>query len=178
MLPSVFLNMLLIATVALFLMGMPPHEASKILLHGEEQNMMSKNQFLGSLKGQVPPISVPVPNPPTTTGDIPPSTISQKACASVQSSLLRRRLHWAPPHVLVPPSAPNPSSYVPSSTTQRNSPPPHPSMLHEAYYAPPPNPGTYIPASTTSHKNHNTAPLLLHKCPPPVSMPNAGTSIP
>ena len=172
MLPPLLPKMLfIIATVALFLMmSMPGHEGR--ILHGEEQNLKNKNQFLGSLQGQaqVPPISLPKSNPSTTTvppppqtpvrfttGDIPPWTISQKALASDDinyvSSLLRRA-HWAPLHVIVPPSAPNPGTYIPSSTRSQRKSPPHSSM---AYYVPPLNPGSHIPASTSSH---NTAPSL------------------
>ena len=84
MLPSISLKMLLLATVALFLMSMPAAYEARRILHGEEQNVMKKNQLLleSSLQmqgNQVPPISVSMPNPPTTTGDSPSSTISQKA---------------------------------------------------------------------------------------------------
>ena len=48
--------------------------------------------------------------------------------------------------VYVAPSAPNPGTHIPSSTK-----PPHPYMLHEAYYVPPPIPGTHIPNSMTSN---------------------------
>ena len=62
----------------------------------------------------------------------------------------------APPHILVPPSAPNPGTHTPNSTmTQRTNPPPNPSMLNKSYYVPPPTPSTHIPASTMS-------PTMLH----------------
>ncbi len=229
MLSSHFLSMILVATGVLFLMSMPAYEAS-IIIPGEEQNLL----------GQVPPISLPLPNPPTTNGPHSPSTISQKAFASnydincVSPSQGRKllmgyvppsapnlgshitastrshdkaapllgSLQKSPPHVFVSPSAPNLGSYIPSSTrTQRNSPPPrpsmlnkvyitpstpnsgtyipsfppHPPMLHKAYYVSPPNPGSHVPASAST-TSPNTAPL--HKSPPHPSMPNEGTSIP
>ena len=48
-------------------------------------------------------------------------------------------------YVSVAPSAPNPGTHIPSSTK-----PPHPFMLHKAYYVPPPIPGTHIPNSTSN----------------------------
>ena len=84
MLPSISLQMLLLATVALFLMSMPASYEARRILNGEEQNLTKKNQLLleSSLQmqgHQVPPISVSMPNPPTITGDTPSSTISPKA---------------------------------------------------------------------------------------------------
>ena len=102
-------NMLLAATVVLFLMSMPAYQTMRIL-YREEQNFMMKNQ--------VPPISEP--NPPTTT-DTPHSRISPKTLASdhtdVSSSLGGVQY---PPHVLVPPSAPSTCTYIPSPTVSYN----------------------------------------------------------
>ena len=118
MLPSISLKMLLLATVALFLMSMPAAYEARRILHGEEQNLMKKNQLLleSSLQmqgNQVPPISVSMPNPPTTTGDSPSSTISQKAAFTSYHirvlPLLRRQLGKG--HV--PRLAPNPGTHVP-----------------------------------------------------------------
>ena len=116
---SLFLKMLLLAAVALLLTSLPSYEARKIL-----QNPMKKNQ------NQVPPTFVPVHYP-----------LSQKALAGDQinvSSLLGG-LDWAP-HVPVPPSAPSPGTYIPSSAMRETKSPPHPSMLHNAYHVSPPNP--------------------------------------
>ena len=120
MLPSISLTMLLLATVALFLMSMPAAYEARRILHGEEQNLMKKNQLLleSSLQmqgDQVPPISVSMPNLPTTTGDTPSSTISQKAVFTSDHfkvlPLLRKQfgLRKGP----VPPSAPNPPTHTP-----------------------------------------------------------------
>ena len=111
--------MLLLATVVFFLMMSMPAYQTRRILHREEQNSMMKNQLLGSvLQGQVPPISEP--DPPTTT-DTPHSRISPKTFASdhtdVSSSLGGVQY---PPPVLVPPSAPNPCTYVPSPTVSYN----------------------------------------------------------
>ena len=94
-------------------------------------------------------------------GHAPPSTFNPKAMEYSQS-------RQYPPHVLVPPSAPNPGTHIPSSTK-----PPHPYMLHEAYYVPPPIPGTHIPNSTTSNITVGTpwkSPLMSP------SKSNGGTS--
>ena len=112
MMPSLFQNMFLVATVALFLLSMHAYEGR--ILHGEEQN----HQFSGSLEAQaeVPPISVL--NPPNTTGNIRPLTNYH---INNVSSLLRR-LHWAPhDHVLVPPSKPDPGT---NAAPLQKSPPP------------------------------------------------------
>ena len=110
--PSLFQNMFLVATVALFILSMHAYEGR--ILHGEKQN----HQFSGSLEAQaeVPPISVP--NPPNTTGNIRPLTNYH---INNVSSLLRR-LHWTP-HVLVPPSMPNPRTNNPASKTSHNTAP-------------------------------------------------------
>ncbi|KAF3956223.1 hypothetical protein CMV_018627 [Castanea mollissima] len=72
-------------------------------------------------------------------GHAPPSTFNPKAMEY-------------PPHVLVPPSAPNPGTHIPSSSWRQRKSPSHPYMLlHGAYYQ-----GTHIPGSTTS----TTAPML------------------
>ena len=100
-------------TVVLFLISMVAAKASsfKVL-----PDMMKKNQLLGSLQ-------VPEPNDPTS-GDIPSPTTTQKAFTSDQfnlvSLLLRRQLLKGP----VPPSAPNPGTHIPGSTTSRKTPPP------------------------------------------------------
>ena len=87
-----------------------------------------------------------------------------------------------PPHILVPPSAPNPGTYIPNSKmTQRKNPPPNPSTLNKPYYVPPPTPGTYSKNPHPSFNNvSNTAPLTgsLQKCPAPPSIPNGSTSVP
>ncbi|XP_050258869.1 vegetative cell wall protein gp1-like [Quercus robur] len=159
--------------MALLLTSLPSYEARKIL-----QNPMKRNQ------DQVPPTFVPVPNP-----------LSQKALASDQinvSSLLGG-LDSAP-HVPVPPSAPSPGTYIPSSAMTQTKNPPHPSMLHDAYHVSAPNPSTHIiPPSTTTSPNPapllgtpqmsplppsvNTAPLP-QKSPLPPFVSNRGTSIP
>ena len=85
------LNMrLLIVTAALFLMSSLPAEEATRILHIEEQNLMSQNQFLESKQGQVSPS---VPNK-ITGADIPSSTFSQKAFENGHnlSPLLRRLL--------------------------------------------------------------------------------------
>lgn len=100
------------------------HEASRIF-HREEQNIVNKHHLFESLQGQVTP-----------------SSIHQKTLASHSVSPLRHQ---------VPPSAPNPVTYIPSpSFSQR----------------------TFV--------SHNTAPLLgsHQKRPPPPPMLNGGTSSP
>ena len=100
------------------------HGASRIF-HREEQNIVNKNHLFESLQGQVTP-----------------SSIRQKTLASHSVSPLRHQ---------VPPSAPNPVTYIPSpSFSQR----------------------TFV--------SHNTAPLLgsHQKRPPPPPMLNGGTSSP
>ena len=74
------------------------------------------------------------------------------------------------PHILVPPSAPNPGTYIPNSTMTQGK-------------NPPPNPSTYSEHPHPSFKNEshaNTSPLIgsLQKCPAPPSMPNGSTSVP
>ena len=154
MLTPLFVEILLLAAVALLLTSLPTYEARKIL-----QTPMKRNQ------DQVPPTFVPAPNP-----------LSQKALASDQinvSSLLGG-LDCAP-HVPVPPSAPSPRTYIPSSAMRQTKNPPHPSMLHDAHHASPPNLSTHIiPPSTTTY--HNTAPLLVgtpQKSPLPPSVNTA-----
>lgn len=128
--------MLVIVTTVLFLMSMPLPEASRVLPNGEKQNMMKNNQFFGSLQVQgdqvLPPISVaPKPNPPTT----PPSTTWQKAFASDHnkvSPLLRRQLLRG----FVTPSAPNPGTLIPATTTGHKA-APMPGSLNKS--APPPS---------------------------------------
>ena len=102
--PSLFQNMFLVATVALFILSMHAYEGR--ILHGEEQN----HQFLGSLEAQA--------EVPPTTGNIRPLTNYH---INNVSSLLRR-LHWTP-HVLVPPSMPNPRTNNPASKTSHNTAP-------------------------------------------------------
>ncbi|KAF3946312.1 hypothetical protein CMV_027410 [Castanea mollissima] len=135
--------LLLLAIVALSLVNMPAsYEARRIPL-GEEPNLMKKNQLGSSLvQGQVPPISLFMSNPPTTTGYTPPSWISHKAFAN--DHLLRRQLHKGP----VMPSAPNPGTHNPPST------------------------------STLESDNAAPMLGSLQKSPPPPLMPYEGTSIP
>ena len=111
------LLLLLLAILVLSLMDMPAANEARRIPHGEEPNLMKKNQMLGSLvvQGQVPPIPVFMYNPPTTTGDTPPSWISHKAFANDPS--LRRQLLKGP----VIPSAPNPGTYNPSPTSTMES---------------------------------------------------------
>lgn len=104
--PSLFLNLLLVAIVALFLMIMPAAYEARRILHGEEQNLTSKRSLL--VQGQVPTISVP-------------NTwrINQKVIAGDHrnaSPLLLRHLLRSP----VPPSAPNPRTEIPASAATRN----------------------------------------------------------
>ena len=120
MLPPLFLNVFLVATVALiFLMSMPAYESSRIL-HGEEQNLTKK--------GQVPPISVSI-NPPTIGNTLPSILISKKAFTSYHfnffSLKLRRQLLKGP----VPPSSPNPHTHNPPLTARPKSSPPHPHAI-------------------------------------------------
>ena len=135
MVPSLYQKMLLVATVALFVMSMADEYEARRILHGQAPTISASN----------PPI----------TGDLnhtPLSTFKPKAFAgdhnNASSSLGRMQY---PPHVLVPPSAPNPGTYNPSSSWRQRKNPPHPYMLHGSYYQ-----GTHIPASTTS----TTAPML------------------
>lgn len=113
-------NMLLLVLVtqAFSLISMPAHK-------GEATNMMKKNQVLDSLQAQIPPISLPVPNSPTT-GD---TQISEKGFAS-DLPLLRRELLKGYTH----PSAPSPDTYIPASTNTIEN--------HNAAPAPAPQPGS------------------------------------
>ena len=136
--------LLLLAILVLSLVNMPASYEARRIPQGEEPNLMKKNQLLGSslVQGQVPPISVFMSSPPTTTGYTPPSWISHKAFAN--DHLLRRQLRKGP----VIPSAPNPGTHIPSST----------STLESDNAAPMVGP--------------------LQKSPPPPLMPYEGTSIP
>ena len=147
-------NMLLLVLVtqALLLISMPAHK-------GEATNMMKNNQVLDSLQAQVPPISLPVPNSPNT-GD---TWFGKKALAS-DFPLLRRELLKGYSH----PSAPNPETYIPASTStstnHKAAPAQSPEFpfrgrkLLKGYTQPSaPNPDTYIPASTSSLANHKAA---------------------
>ena len=145
MVPSLSQKMLLLlAILALSLMNKPAAYEARRIPHGEEPNLMKKNQLLWSLvvQGQVPPICVFMSNLPTTTGDTPPSRISHKAFAS--DPMLRRQLLKGP----VMPSAPNPGTYNPSST------------------------------STLESDNAASMVGSLQRSPPPPLMPYKGTSIP
>lgn len=104
--PSLFLNLLLVATVALFLMIMPAAYEARRILHGEEQNLPSKRSLL--VQGPVPTISLPNTwriNQKIITGD-----------HINASPWLRRHLLRSP----VPPSAPNPRTGIPASAATRN----------------------------------------------------------
>ncbi len=115
MLPSLFLNVFLVATVALiFLMSMPACESSRIL-HGEEQNLMKK--------GQVPPISVSI-NPPTI-GNTPSILISKKAFTSYHFKVLSLKLRRQLLKGAVPPSAHDPHT----NNSPPTAPPPHPHAI-------------------------------------------------
>ena len=95
------------------------------LHEAEATNMMKKNQVFGPLQPQVPPIAPPVPNSPKT-GD---TWFGKKALAS-DFPLLRRKLlkgHTQP-------SAPNPDTYIPAST----------SSLANHRVAPAPSPGSVL----------------------------------
>ena len=134
MVPSLSPKMLLLlAILALSLVNMPASSEARRTPHGEDPNLMKKNQLLGSLlvQGQVPQISVFMSNLPTTTGDTPPSWISHKAFAN--DPLLRRQLLKGP----VTPSTPNPGTYIPSSTSTLESDNPAP-MLGSLQKGPPP----------------------------------------
>ena len=95
------------------------------LHEAEATNMMKKNQVFGPLQPQVPPIALPVPNSPKT-GD---TWFGKKALAS-DFPLLRRELLKGYSH----PSAPNPETYIPASTST--------STNHKA--APAPSPGSVL----------------------------------
>ena len=136
-------DMVRVVTTVLFLMSMLAlPESSYRVLPGEKQRMMKKKQLLAGplqVQGRVPPISVPNP---LTIDDSPPSTISQKVFAASDHinyvSPLRRQLLKAQ----VLPSAPNPGTYIPSSTTRNNAPP----LLGSLQKSPPtPNEDTSIP---------------------------------
>ena len=119
---SIFLKMLLVATLALFLiMSMPAyHYEARRILHGEQQILSKRNQLLGSLQSQVPTKSDP--DPPNAAGDAPP--------------LLSRQLLRG----YVAPSAPNPGTQMPNRT------PPLLASMHKSL--PPPsisNEDTSIP---------------------------------
>ena len=128
MAPSLSPKMLLLATVAFFLINMPASYEARRTPHGEEPNLTKKNQLFGSLliQGQVPPISLFMSNPPTS-----PSRISHKAFGN--DPLLRRQLLKGP----VTPSTPNPGTYIPSSTSTLESDNPAP-MLGSLQKSPPP----------------------------------------
>lgn len=110
--------LLVLVTQAFFLISIPAQK-------GEATNMMKKNQALDSLQAQVPPISPPVSNSPTT-GD---TQISEKAFAS-DLPLLHRVLLKGNTH----PSAPSPKTYIPASTNTLAN--------HKAAPAPAPLPGS------------------------------------
>ena len=125
MVPSLSPKMLLLlAILALSLVNIPASYEARRTPHGEEPNLMKKNQLLGSVlvQGKVPPISVFMSNPPTTTGNASPSRISHKAFGN--DPLLRRQLLKGP----VVPSTPNPSTHIPSSTSTLESDNPAPML--------------------------------------------------
>lgn len=114
---SLFLKLLLVATLALVLIMSVPayHNKARRVLHGEQQILSKKNQLLGSLQSQVPTISVP--DPPTAAGDAPP--------------LLSRQLLRG----IVAPSGPNPGTEMPNRTppllASMHKSLPHPSISNE-----------------------------------------------
>ena len=95
------------------------------LHEAEATNMMKKNQVFGPLQPQVPPIAQPVPNSPKT-GD---TWFCKKALAS-DFPVLRRELLKG----YTRPSAPNPATYIPPST----------SFLANHKATPAPSPGTVL----------------------------------
>ena len=88
--------------VVVFLISMPA------LHEGEATIMMKKNQVFGPLQPQVPPNSLPVPDSPKT-GD----TWSCKKALASDFPVLRRELLKG----YTRPSAPNPATYIPPSTS-------------------------------------------------------------
>ncbi|KAF3957804.1 hypothetical protein CMV_017217 [Castanea mollissima] len=147
MLPS--RNMLF---TVLFLISMPA------LHEGEATIMVKRNQVFSPLQPQVPPTSLPVPDSPKT-GD---TWFGQKALA-IDFPLLRRELLKGYSH----PSAPNPDTYIPASTSSSTNHKAAPSpefpfrrrKLLKGHTQPSaPNPKTYIPASTSSSTNHKGTP--------------------
>ena len=104
-------------------------------------------------------------------GHAPPSTFNPKAMEYSQS-------RQYPPHVLLPPSAPNPGTHIPSSSWRQRKSPPHPfagdhnnvsSSLGGTQYPPhvpvppsAPNPGTHIPSSSWRHRKNLPRPYMLH----------------
>ena len=187
MLLSLFPSMLLVAIVVVFLI-------SRIIAREEQQNMFS----------QVPPISVPLPNPPTissvpntltSTVDIPPSTISHNAFASDDINYVFPLLRQKLPKGYVHPSMPKPSTYIPTNVPpstpnlgtnilnsirlQRKSPHPHPTMLNKADVSPStPNIGTHIPGSMSQRMSPPPHLSMLNEVDVPPSTSNCGTYIP
>lgn len=100
-----------------FLRALCLHMRVTRILHLEEQNLMSQNQFLGSKQGQISPS---VPNK-ITSADIPSSTISQKAFENDHNlpPLLRRLLRAD----YITPSVPNSGIYIPASTASHSASP-------------------------------------------------------
>ena len=130
MVPSLSPKMLLLlAILALSLVNMPASYEARRIPHGEEPNLMKLRSVL--VQGQVPPISVFMSNPPTTTGNAPPSRISHKAFGN--DHLLHRQLLKGP----VTPSSPNPGTNIPSSASTLESDNPAP-MLGSLQKGPPP----------------------------------------
>ncbi|KAG6662684.1 hypothetical protein CIPAW_03G260200 [Carya illinoinensis] len=98
----------------------------------------------------------------------PGSFLSKKALEATDEGALVRPPRRSLNKVPVPPSAPNPGTYIPAPTTSQSAAVGHSTMspprrLLNKVPVPPsaPNPGTYIPASSTSQSaavGHNMSP--------------------
>ena len=162
MVPSLFLRMLLVATVtvALFIiMSMADAYEARRILHGHAPpSTFNPKAMEYSQSRQYPPHVLVPPSAPNPGTHIPSSSWRQRKSPphpfagdhnNVSSSLGGTQY---PPHVPVPPSAPNPGTHIPSSSWRQRKNPPHPYMLHGAYYQ-----GTHIPAASTAS---TTTPML------------------
>ena len=110
---SLFLKMLLVATLALFLiMSMPAyHYEARRILHGEQQILSKKNQLLGSLQSQVPTKSVPDPllGRQLLRGYVAPSAPNPGTQMPNRTPPLLASMHKSLP----PPSISNEDTYIP-----------------------------------------------------------------